>query len=915
MNPRSLALAALAVVLAAAVWWTLRPPAAQERDASRQTAAEAAVERDSVDAAATPPADTPTREEVAADEQAGAELAGHRIQILDVDGRPAAGVPLGAWSLDTPEETRALVEGFAPGEILASPGGGTRSDEEGYVALSVRAHCVVSAVADGRAGSLYCPPIPDGEASPVHVLQLVEVPMVEVIVQDAQGQPVPGRLDFDAYSGNAAAVKTQPEGMDVMAYDSAWGHRPNAIFELPDGRRMFELTPNATVRKRPQGATGPYRHRLILDHGGTRMTQEFDDEVTGPIVFQLAAQGSILLHLNDFPFTVMPSLREKLSDDRRSRGVRGERVDEHDPTRWRFDEMPVGKSWEVVFHSQADERSPYVPTYLPARPVSGPVTSGEVVEQTLDFVWPPGFHGRLTAPPEVAETWTEFIAGRSRGRADAMLFFDSGDQVEDWARLGVLPSGHFHVPLDFGRPAHHNTGAIDGLGIDFRESRSDDASDDRGPVRLWAFVDARLPAPDARVDLGEITLQHEDPLLKVRVLDQNGQPLAGARIDYRFAGEWSVPGVSSDEFFPASRRPDFTDACGEAWVIARDWYAAVGRVAAGTERQPRVALRTIRCEVTHEAGEASHVDVPVGARVAEVRLRSAGRISGSVLPVTGSERLQVTVRQPGQAIDDESGAGIHPQPLRFDGDDTPAAFTLAGVPRGSWDVVITSWAFSKEEVLRIPGVQVDGSGEVRDPRLQRIDLAPHVAPLRLRLFDSGGQRLDALTMRRADLTLRMHNGRGGTSGQRLVWEDDELVILLPRGVDSHVSLTAEGWAPADLARARPGTRDVHLRKLVAGRVRVTNFAELPDGVELHLTVAPPNSRAGQAPFRRRLASAEAEIHWPESGEYRVLWRLGKPSVGWRETFGSTLEVSEDQAASGGVVSLSIPPEALDAIPR
>jgi hypothetical protein len=915
---RPLLFLALLVILVGAVWWALTPPSDSIDDPTQVSDVQDADPNPAkTEAVADLPGDGPVKETAATtQERERDEVAvGHRVQVLGVEGRAAPGVPV-TYYVDAEDPNRfdeqaaRLASGEFPGLQVSSnaPVTGPR----GALILPTREHCFAWAMIEGAAGFVLIPAMPKEESAEPHILQLQPAPMVELIVLDSSGTAVEGGLDFNALVGSARMIDLQPKSMREGDYGSGWAHTPNQVCTLADGRRMFSLIPPKGARDGIGPNPGKLRYRLKFDHNGVQFPpREFEDDVVGPIIYQLPDSGTLTLQLDGYPEGAVPGISALGSNAGLERGTE---VEGSEGRSWLFSDVSVGMSWQVGFWCLSGEGRArrLVGTSLPLREVPGPSSAGEQAEVRLEFAWPPGFHGRLMFPDEAGVSWDQFVSDGSRGLLDAELRFHSGNQRRDWARVGIFPDGRFFIPLDTERRSHQNTAAISGFELSFSSDQPRDEPAGWVPARLWAFVDASLPTAQAGVDVGEVKLLHREPLFKVLVSNSSGKPVPSAAVSFSFASDWDRPEMDRERFRSAGRGTA-SDAHGEAWLIARDWQSFSPSFRDGeVDVVPSSVVHTVRVNIEHPEFLPVQVDFTGGERTARVTLAPAATVAGSVLAFRGGTAILADLLPVGAPL----GEGVRHTFIHGArrGEET-IEFVFDGVPLGSWDVVFKHSSFRENELLRVSGVEVSGSGTVRDPRLQGVDLGNALGEVRLRIFRASGVRLTPGEISESGFRLRKYSaGGGGYSTGIADWDGDEIVALMPADAEYKLGIEADGWAVKELNALRPGTHDVYLTELQESRVHITNFSQLPEGVELELVVMPDRSAGIVYLIQGKIEQAEVPVYWQATGVHSATWHLRKNSVGWSDRVKTEITLTDEQLRSGSVLELAIPESLLASIP-
>ena len=209
-------------------------------------------------------------------------------------------------------------------------------------------------------------------------------------------------------------------------------------------------------------------------------------------------------------------------------------------------------------------------------------------------------------------------------------------------------------------------------------------------------------------DLGDLRFQSAPLLCAGVVLDEQGEPVAGARIE-----AWP-PGASGPSF----------PACAETRSSANGTFELRG---AGLEA--RLVLAVHKEDLLAEPEL-----VPRGTRDLRVVLRAGGEIEGRV-QVDPSLRGAVLLIEARRSGDDAQPPGAPPSTsLRLGADGT---FLLRALASGSYDLSVVH-AASAAVLGGVRGIAVRAGARTRDPRLAPLDLGTALRALELELVDTAG---------------------------------------------------------------------------------------------------------------------------------------------------------------------------------
>jgi hypothetical protein len=378
------------------------------------------------------------------------------------------------------------------------------------------------------------------------------------------------------------------------------------------------------------------------------------------------------------------------------------------------------------------------------------------------------------------------------------------------------------VTLRMGDSRSDNLRRTDGAGRLTWIAWTRDANPPRA-LTLRAHDDGRLlratvalPAPLRRGenDLGRVELALVTPFVAGRVLDANGEPVAGAGVVAleRVGDAWRrLPQGATGS------RADGGFALYGKFAGARH---AVSASAPGWAESPRVAF----------APPASGL---------ELRLRSGGAIAGALLcgeaVAPGSVRLVLAGFDDGEARTWTASASM-------DG-----AFAFHDLPVGLYELSAVSQS-DRTTLATVAGIAVAGGAETRDPRLAPWDLRGRFTRIALDVRDAAGARVDDLRA--------WWRRTGGEDAWTEIDVEASRVELITATPPLDVLLIAPGTDPLEL-QAVAASRDVVLK---AGAplelVLAGGMPALPPAVRLGVTIRTAAPDGG----RMVLQSAEFDPH-------------------------------------------------------
>lgn len=722
-DPRALLLLGL-VGSTVLIGWCLRQPPAARAVVEAQAPVQAGSVVEASEAPPARPAAVPSDgDRRAAPRPAPGSPPGPRLELALVraDTRePVPGAELWCWPVETDEAAdfdERLRSGRLTSHLLTLPV--RRADSNGRALLPVDAPRL-EVVA--RAGDLWGHAALPGEHPGPFELALVPDADVLVRVLDPHGVPVSGA------------------GVVLLEQRGAARRERLCAFTGADGLARLEHAGWLLAEPRTSA-------NLLVALAGLRESAEPRrltrlDAQEEPLEFVLTPSGTCVVTLVDergealdLPFQVSLSLAEARPLDLESVAVvqassfRGEPL--------AFEQIELGH--ELVVRVQPGGRAP---CELRAR---GPRLAGERVELRVPLTdGPARLRGRLV---DGAGTPLPDLALRA-----LLEPASSDDPAPEPTSLRTGPDGRFSLELA-ALPEEP------GWTLTLQGRDSPHGASARCRLVPWSS------------DLGDLRLESAPLLCAGVVLDEQGEPVAGARIE-----AWP----------PGAEGPSFP-ACAATRSGATGEFELRGESA-----DARLVLAAHR-----EGALAEPEFVPRGARDVRLVLRAGGELEGRVQvhPSLHGAVLLIEARR----SDDAAGhVGAPPSAsLRLDADGT---FLLRALGSGSYDLSVVH-AASAAVLGGVRGVAVRAGERTRDPRLAPLDLGMALRALELELFDTAG--------------LPVAGGRA-TSRPSGALDDHWTTSIAEHG---RLQLVGDGGA-LDVVLVAPGFQRLELTGLVASR-RVT----------------------------------------------------------------------------------------------
>ncbi|MCR9246695.1 MAG: carboxypeptidase-like regulatory domain-containing protein [bacterium] len=425
------------------------------------------------------------------------------IRVIDESEQPVPGAEVGWYVARDGEDYR---RDPTERESLAFAGETERSDERGHVRIPVTdvMSWTVYGRDDGRFGVRFVPLKAVGQ---VHDLRLRPDVTIRARVTDPSGRPAPGvrvvlldEAGVEKNSGLAFRETAEPDGIATFHHAQQvvrpdWGSDCAVMIGSPIGRPVFAPVNLEAV------AAEPYE-------------------------LQLPGTGSIHIELVDRDGQAVRDLTERVyarlfelqpdSEVRFRSGFDGARLD--------LAHVGLGLRFRLELSS---------PDVRGVLEFDGPKQWGERVEHRLPVSRNPTLSGRLVDVQGVPQKgyWHATHVQTSRGYHNQ--YFETGSD------------GRFHTAI----PELHGGLEKSERGVIFKRTITDRTQQ--------AFLEfARLGLHDGRNELGDVVLRAAPVLVAGRIVDDTGDPVAGARVRV-------LQGDPAGEVWTLGGLPDSDDLSGE----------------------------------------------------------------------------------------------------------------------------------------------------------------------------------------------------------------------------------------------------------------------------------------------------------------------------------------------------------------
>lgn len=397
-------------------------------------------------------------------------------------------------------------------------------------------------------------------------------------------------------------------------------------------------------------------------------------------------------------------------------------------------------------------------------------------------------------------------------------------------------------------------------------------------------LELRVKLPLGRLDGGDLTLTEVPVLVSGRVVDSEGAPVAGARVEAAVEETDGEPGAFEDL---------------DSWIA--------------TDAHGRFALRdlspsaSVRVRAVHGEARANTVECPRGAADVVLTLWTGGAIAGRVLldadvPV---EALTVTL-YPRELADPLIEAEARHTKLDPDG-----RFRIGGLRPGRHALDLGGWT-TGEWPAAIEDLAVRSGETNEDPRLAAIDLRGRASGLRVELVPP---KIGAPV--RGQFSLRSSEpGPSHFKPHHQALREPVVTLLVP-WPESDVTFDVLGYRRVEL-RAVRGVQKVELVPAPLLRLRIPAEVELPappSHLKVHVYPSGYRSLASSQQLETAFGpNREVELRSPHLGELEVHWYVETRSSGslvtWPLAVSAPQRIEVLDLAGDQIFELVVPVEQL-----
>ncbi len=593
---------------------------------------------------------------------------------------------------------------------------------------------------------------------------------------------------------------------------------------------------------------------------------------TEPVDLTVPPFGGVEILTPGFPEDARMSveLRIKTGDDRLSR-FRAPRLSRSGfAGELRFPQVGLGLQLEATMRVEGTAGS-----FTATGP--GPLVSGETVALALDQGGTPVLVGRLLredGQPAEDEDWKATLLSEG---------------MRSRTTLKVDEEGRFRYSMG----EKQRSGDLKAFVIEPRDPGWGQPGDAEGPL-IEARVELPPLLPPGVTELGDLRFQPLPFLYSGRVIDGQGEPVAGARV----GAEYLVSPGGDREFWVGlnhSRDPRPSSADGSF------------EVRGSFDGDPRETMENPRFRLTARAeGYVLPEAIPfvIGEEGIEVVMARGGELHMSFLLPDGLE----TARDLSFHLNPAAGGA----PLRMSvGRAELTEVIWRSLPAGRYDFEVRHDC-AEEPLMVVPGIVVQGGAAARPEALNPCDLKPMLGVASLMVLGKDGHPVEKTPM----ITWQHPSGRGGGGGQQRRADGSYLVpYFKPAPCDLMVG---EFRGRSVLIPAFQSDQVVELGDPIEVEVRLPRLVtELDPGRSLEFRIQRHRTDGSRVPFSQPEFRGDfrgdptATLVFPAPGIYRWKWAvLEKKDQTW------TMVIAEypggewriDEASHGTTIELEPPAE-------
>lgn len=569
---------------------------------------------------------------------AAASSRGHRVRVLDVDGSPLAGVQV--WLREIrPDLIDDLLSYWAENPDKLRPWGlpgrgvSASTDDAGVAQFTQRGAASAGVVLAESMGAISFSAIPEGGTAEPNTIQLVATPSIEVLVRDANDQPVLGKevrlrlssaQDLQGLEAEARMMRRSQGG--------PWLETRVEVISDADGRAWLPLFLTEGERE-SLGQSEYWIGEVSFEVPAyARVRSEFSLPRKEAVILRLPAMGSLDLRLVDYPNGVVPQLMDV---DGRSDEMAVPRRDSSDG-KFRFDELIVGQKYRVYFYAEhidqgLNGRRSFSVTHLTEQRIEGPELHDGVTERSLRYERTPGFYGRFILPEHRRQA-VQFSMARdfeARGIADRL------SECVERIGLSVFPDGSFYVSPTSGYALEAKRSLTDFHTLAFEWWTHGVTHNNPGSAAkrrtLFASVPIEQVSDEQVIELGDVYLEEDPYLLHVTVRDAHGEPVPAASVSLAAITDGSIDGQPSQRSMVSL----WADDRGEVWVQDLSWYTEFGLAPPDSRYAHFGKIKEVVVTASHGNFAPTQARIQLDRRELELVLTGAGSAEGSFIPCEG----------------------------------------------------------------------------------------------------------------------------------------------------------------------------------------------------------------------------------------------------------------------------------------
>lgn len=844
----------------------------------------------------------------------GEQSLGRReLRVLDPQGEPVAGAQVFVFLQDDDELSEwqanwmADESGAFTDTVISMANALLTTNREGMIGLPESGFGMAGAITEQGEGAVAFGFFEEAEG-PIE-LRLRVGPRVLVVVQDASGRPLEG-----VHVGLMSAAQADIEAAQRESNEGVVPWRPlDGGLRRTDahGRAWIPCTkPHPRIPEQEAEASNRRFRVQAWMPFSELLHQEIELGVDQEVHLQAEATGTLRVFMENYPsgaIPIMESVTTQRSIEERRRQTAVPLMRPDDDGAWRFEHIPLGGEFSIQPVLGSFKLPGQLhwsnPTSLDANTVLGPTAEGEVVDVTLRLDLAGALTGRLVhadgspfGRPD--DPMRMRLLGHHAAFPDRSIAFDLalGDDGWFFARPSKEPNHWNWEPqvhdLDLiyfeARLRNRGTWSLD-----------QDAEANHGS---WARVPLALAPSSTGHDLGEVTMSQADPMLQIKVVDEQGVGIRHVELSisaYLHYPELGLDGTWSGARVTGSK---VTEADGR-WLLGGPSFDT-----ALFSGYLDLLAQRYRVRAKHREYLAETVEFERGQDYVEIELRKSAEIRGEVRLPNSLHSVRIRA-VPSGATPDARAAGHsavqhgNPEDRAADGA-TIGSFEITPLAAGSYDLLFSLAGGAEQVIYRATGVIAAVEGG--DP-LALIDLEPWVDFFEVEAHKPNGELVDSRYEQGVWLEFGVIEEQRGQFNQLYVPSyEGAWRVASPKGTEAEILVRSKDYRTIDLRGFRGGRHVIQLEPKPVLQLSYAGRDRIPSGWSLRLDLRQDNHFWN--PVTVPPQGADFAFAMDQPGEFTATWIARNAEKNLSAHVRQPLSISEEQLQANRPIVLPIPEE-------